>query len=462
VATTLADGLASAASLQEQWRFAAARETLVGVLGQATDGADRLAVVTGRRMFAEVLRDLGEVDEACAVAGPLVDDCEQRFGRNHPATARARTVLATTLHARGDLEAAADAYDQVLDGRFRETGPAGRAVRLARAYLALLQRDRGDPALARTGLEEAHRALRRAYGITDPDTIRFGTELGRMHREAGDVPAARRVLAVARAGCQATLDPWHPLCVFVERELTAVEPDLPEPARSTETMTREEWAARAAAASHASAPAPAPASARAADAAAASAPGAASPGGAPSGQPEVRKVPRYVSTDLAGHPPGKRARPEGHPPGERARPRARRRRLVVLALACVAAVAIVAVAALWLTGAWRSKDGAAPAAPTVLRIPTGSTPGGAPLRIQLRDDGTDLQVTWDDPDTGPAPVVIAVSRDGQPATITATVPAGTRQYLLKDLDPRAGYCVIAAADYPDQPRSPATSVCRQR
>jgi hypothetical protein len=437
VATTLADGLASAASLQEQWRFAAARETLVGVLGQATDGADRLAVVTGRRMFAEVLRDLGEVDEACAVAGPLVDDCEQRFGRNHPATARARTVLATTLHARGDLDGAAEAYDQVLDGRFREAGPAGRTVRLARAYLALLHRDRGDPTLARTELEDAHRGLRRAYGITDPDTIRFGTELGRMHREAGDVPAARRVLAVARAGCQATLDPWHPLCVFVERELSAVEPDLSKPAPSTETMTREEWAARAASAGAEPAP-----------------------GGAPSAQPEVRKVPRYVSTDLAGHLPEQQGRPAGSPPGGKP---AARRRPVVLTLAGLAAVALVAVAALWLTGAWRSTTTqAAQAVPSVLSIPTASPPAGAPLRVQLRDDGTDLRVTWDDPDAGPAPVIVALSRDGQPAAITATVPAGTRQYLLTDLDPRAGYCVIAAAEYPGRPRSPATSVCTQR
>jgi hypothetical protein len=159
VAITLADALASAAGLQEQWRFAAAREILASVLDEVPDGADRLAVVTGRRMFAEVLRDLGEVDEAYAIAGPLVVDCEQRFGRTHPATARTRTVLATTLHARGELDAAEEMYDSVLDGRFREAGPVGRAVRLARAYRALLYRDRGDPDLARTSLEEAHRAL---------------------------------------------------------------------------------------------------------------------------------------------------------------------------------------------------------------------------------------------------------------------------------------------------------------
>jgi hypothetical protein len=407
VATTLADGLASAAGLQEQWRFAAARELLVGVLAQATEASDRLAVVTGRRMFAEVLRDLGEVDEAHAVAAPLVDDCEDRFGRNHPATARARTVLATTLHARGDLDAAEEAYGSVLDGRFRESGPAGRAVRLARAYLALLHRDRGDATRARAELEDAHRALRRAYGITDSDTIRFGTELGRMHREAGDLPAARRVLAVARAGCQATLDPWHPLCVFVERELTAVEPQLPRPTQSTESMTREEWASRV------RGPAP----------------------------PEP--APMAATTRPA---PPRRAK--------------RTRRLALLVgSAVVLAGVVVAVVVLLTNGAGTRRT---PGNPPLFTAPAATGSPRAPLRVQLRDDATSILVTWDDPADGPAPVVIAVSRDGQPATVAATVPAGTTRYRLDGLDAKAGYCVIAAAAYADQPSSNATEVCTQR
>lgn len=426
--TTLADGLASAASLQEQWRFAAAREVLAGVLGQAGDAADRLAVVTGRRMFAEVLRDLGEVEEAYAIAGPLVDDCERRFGRGHPATARARTVLATTAHARGDLAAAADLYDSVLDGRFREDGPAGRPVRLTRAYRALLLRDRGEIEPARTELVDAHRALRRAYGITDPDTIRFGTELGRMHREAGDVPAARRVLAVARAGCQATLDPWHPLCVFVERELSAVEPALPRQATSRGALTREEWAERAR---------------------------------TPGTPPDVRRAPLYPSVREEGPLPHE----EGKIPAQRvpSPPRRRRRRLALVAVA--AGFVVAALVAVALLVGWRGDAGREPA---VAPVPGqgGSAPSGSPttppLRVQLRDDGTSMVVSWDDPDSGPAPVVVALARDGQPAVVVATVEAGTRQYTFERLDATADYCVIVGAVRPGASSAGATSVCARR
>jgi hypothetical protein len=233
VASSLAEVLADAGRLQQRWQLAAARDVLTAVLTTAVftgtaGSADRLAVVTGRRMLAEVLRDLGEVDEAYAVAQPLAVECERRLGAGHPATARALTVLATVVHARGDLTVARELYEQVLDGRFREDGPAGRAVRLARAHLALLHRDRADDGgeveAARAALDAAHKSLRRAYGIADPDTIRFGVALARMYRQVGDDATARRILTVAKAGSQAGLEPWHPLRLLVSRELGEPEP----------------------------------------------------------------------------------------------------------------------------------------------------------------------------------------------------------------------------------------------
>jgi hypothetical protein len=55
-----------------------------------------------------------------------------------------------------------------------------------------------------------------------------------------------------------------------------------------------------------------------------------------------------------------------------------------------------------------------------------------------------------------------VARDGKPAAVAATLPAGTREYALTDLDPQADYCVIVAAVYPGETAAGGTSVCTHR
>jgi hypothetical protein len=460
VPVELAETLANAATLQEQWRFAAARE-LLATAGSA-DGTDRLAVATGRRMLAEVLRDLGELDEAHAVVEPLVAECEWRFGADHEATARALTVLATVVHAVGDLDGAEERYGRVLDGRFAETGPAGRAVRLARAYLALLYRDRGDLDRARFTLDAAYKSMRRAYGITDPDTIQFGVELARMATAAGDVPVARRLYAVARAGCQARLEAWHPLCVAVERELATVEP------------------ASRAAVEPASRAAVEPASSAAVEPASRAAEGPASAWSAPPAvgqafEPERPDPARHIPTQRGNIPTARAADPRQPVP---ARPRPRRRRAVVAGVLAVALVAAL-VTALMVTAGWpgsgRHPTGSGPTAGTAGRgaaapgnadassaAPSSPSPDRPPLRVDLRDDGTKLVATWGVLPGGPAPIVVALSRAGQPATVVADLPAGATGYTVTKVDPRVEYCVIVAAVYPGETASGATSVCTQR
>ncbi|MGC9665634.1 tetratricopeptide repeat protein [Planosporangium sp. 12N6] len=442
MAPDFADRLAEAARLQERWQFAAARDVLTALLAGADRPADRLAVVTARRMLAEVLRELGETEEAYALAQPLADECVARLGAGHPATARALTVLATVAQARGDLAAAEELYRRVLDGRFRESGPAGRAVRLARAYLALLHRDRAaegteaDPdrggdaraEAARAALEAAYKGLRRAYGITDPDTIRFAVELARTARRAGDDAVARRLLTVARAGCQARLDPWHPLAALIRRESAEFEPAEPAspepPAEPAPAMPPAEPAP------------PEPV--------------------AISSEPVVVAVPpapvAVPPLPVAVPPLPVSAAPEGG-----RRPRRTRRWLLVLVAVVVVVVAAVATAIAVAIGdggesARRPADRSAPARPA----PTGHEP----LPVDVRDEGTRLVVGW--PDPAPAPVVVAVARDGAPAAVVTTLPAGSRGYVLAGTDPRAEYCVIVGAVYPGEATSATTTTCTTR
>lgn len=94
--------------------------------------------------------------------------------------------------------------------------------------------------------------------------------------------------------------------------------------------------------------------------------------------------------------------------------------------------------------------------------PSTAAPNHPPLRVELRDDGTKLVATWGVLLDGPAPIVVAVARDGRPATVVADLPAGATRYTVTNVDPRAEYCVIVAAVYPGETASGATSVCTRR
>jgi hypothetical protein len=464
VPITLAEGLANAAGLQAQWRFAAAREALAAALADEAGPAGGLAAVTGRRMLAEVLRDLGELDEAYAVAQVLVADCDQRFGAGHPVTARAVLALATVAHRRGDLDTAGPLYDRLVDGRFRDDGPAGRPVRLARAYQALLHRDRGEPGVgrgegsspdrtaalerARADLAVAYRGLRRAYGIADPDTIQFGAELARLARQCGDLATARRLASVTRAGCQARLDPWHPLRLQVEQDLAAIDPTPPHRPPADITMAGAEAQA-------------------------------AQP--AEGGSAEPPGLDGMVPAPPPGKLPAQREAPSGGADAgavvdatilEPAHPGPRRRRVRRKALvAALVAVALAGVGgtALAVSAGQRGHQpavGGQPGAvrqPEVTQSPAAPSPTGRePLRVRLRDDSTSLTATWPAPPGEPAAVVVAVSRDGGPTTVVATIPPGTLSYTLTGVDPRAEYCLIVAAVHPGEAAAGATSACTHR
>jgi hypothetical protein len=241
----IADRLAEVAERQERWEFEAARDELRAVLRDAaTEGTgDGLALVTARRMLAEVLRELGELDPARRIAAALVVQCTDRYGETHPATVRALAVLARVLHDLGDLRSAERMYRRILDGRINEDGPAGRAVRLVRANLALLYHDRGDLETGRSLLGAAYAVHRRVYGGEDPDTIRIGFELAQVELAAGDVTGARRLLTVALAGCRARFGEAHPLSRAVERGLVTVEPAMPSAPVSAPAFvrTRKRW-----------------------------------------------------------------------------------------------------------------------------------------------------------------------------------------------------------------------------
>ncbi|MFG2039194.1 hypothetical protein [Dactylosporangium sp. NPDC048998] len=415
-----------------EWDFPGARAAVQQLLdepGLADD--DRL---TARRLLAEVLRELGELDAAYDLADAVAVQAERRYGPAHRATVHAVAVLAAVRHDYDEWDEAERLYHRVLDSGIDEEGaePVCRAVRLARVNLALLQRDRGETALALSMLNAAYVVHRREYGAEDLDTIRIAAELAALQHAGGDVAAARRLFTLAHAAARARLGTRHPLTKAVEWELAAVEPPMPS---------------------------------------------------APVSSPPVRDPAPAVAgpvADPAVPEPSEPPQPPQPPPPDSQPPRRLRSAWPLLSVVVVVlGAAVLAGLLLWHRPARAPSPqaatspaavGAALSAPAAtlsaaVASPPSSSAAGAPPAsaaaavvrdLRLRDGRTELIVTWA---ALPVTVVVALSRAEAPTAVVTTVPPGTARYVIRDVDPGVPYCVVVGPVDEAVAVTPATSVC---
>ncbi|GAA2354568.1 tetratricopeptide repeat protein [Dactylosporangium salmoneum] len=398
-AVDVTDRLDAVERLIAAWDFPGAREVVQEVLDeQDLSDDDRL---TTRRLLAEVLRELGELDRAYDLAEAVAAQAERRYGQVHPATVHAVAVLAAVRHDYDEWDEAERLYHRVLDSGIDEEGdaPVCRAVRLARVNLALLQRDRGETGLALSMLNAAYVIHRREYGADDLDTIRIAAELAGLQHAQGDVAAARRLFTLAHAAARARLGTRHPFTKAVEWELAAVEPPMPSaPVTAPPVIDPVRVVAEK----------PPP-----------------SPRQAWSAWPLVSVVVVLVAASvlavlLLWH------RPSGAP---------------ALPAAASAPVSLFAVPSV-------SVFSAPPV--SVFSVP----PGVRDLR--LVDGRTKLTVTWA---ALPVTVVIALSKASAPAVVVGNAPAGTGEYEIRDIAPGVPYCVVVGPLDDRASVTPAASVC---
>lgn len=200
------------------------------------EGVQTATVRTARRIQAELLFELGETDRAHRLATDLYEQCVAALPPRHPATLRVAVLLAGIRHHLGDLDTAAELCQRAMgaggdqpDGGAGGTAhrPAGRAILLAHAHLALITADRGDLPAAIDLLDQAAQRLRDAYGDGDPDTLRVTAQLAELHVTAGQRDQARRLLTHAHHAARVHHGPTHPTTARLDRLLSTVEPPLP-------------------------------------------------------------------------------------------------------------------------------------------------------------------------------------------------------------------------------------------
>lgn len=479
--------LAAVEDLIATWDLEGAQEAARALLDEpGLSPHDRL---TARRLLAEALRELGELDAAYDLAEAVAAAAEQAYGPADVSTVHAWAVLAAVRHDYDEWDEAEALYHRVLDSGVDETDPAtgpeaARVIRLTRVNLALLQRDRGQRALALAMLNAAYVVHRREYGADDLDTIRIAAELAALHHADGNVPASRRLFTLAHAAARSRLGNRHPFTKAVEWELAAVEPPmpaslLPPGAPTLPARVQPETAPAPAGPGDLPDPGDPPAPDDVSDVSdlsdlsddfdaddgpeVESWPPPADETAPVPGPPEVVRAVTgpYVAPGAVG-----RDRPEAVD----APPMVGERRFVVplkaVAGIAVGALLIAAVSVLWPSG--DAPDRSAGSVPSTGATEANGRSGaagqggagaGGPVRVldlRLRDDGTALAVTW----TGlQDKAVVALSRAGGPAVVVAEVPPGTTSYVVKGVDPAAAYCVVVGPVDATVAVTPGASVC---
>ncbi|WP_433614775.1 hypothetical protein ACQP2P_09540 [Dactylosporangium sp. CA-139114] len=427
------------------WDFPGARAEVQRLLDEpGLSDDDRL---TARRLLAEVLRELGELDAAYDLAEAVASQAERRYGQTDPRTVHAVAVLAAVRHDHDEWDEAERLYHRVLDSGVDEDGrdSVARAVRLARVNLALLQRDRGETAPALALLNAAYVIHRREYGAEDLDTIRIAAELAALLYATGDVLQARRLFTLAHAAARARLGTRHPFTKAVEWELAAVEPPMPSapismpppPVVVDPVVVSTPTPPTATPSPTATPPIPAP------PAPAPRAPRALAPADPPpwacAPAAPVRRVPARPA-------PARPAPAAGEPSSLRS----------VWPLLCLVALLAAVFAGLLVWHHEGPPDPFAASGPASPASPASSAAPFAVAGLRIEDRGRELTVTWA---ALPVSVVIALSRAGGPASVLGTLPPGTTEYVVRDVDPAAAYCVVLGPVDEAVSITPATSAC---
>jgi len=382
--------------------------------------------LTGQRMRAELLHDIGSTTRAYELAALLYEQCRATLPARHPATLRAAVLLPGICHHRGDLDTAQTLCEWVLNHPNHQTKaggrPAGRPILTARVHLALVTADRGDTQAAIDYRDETLGQFRQRYGDHGFDTIRIAAHLAELHADIGQRERARRLLVRAHHDARARFGPDHAVTRRLDTQLAALEPPLPTTAPALHSER-----------SSTAAPAPA------------------RPGPAPAReQGNPGRVPVPVSR-RAYRVPG--PRPGG--PAGRTRPCW----LSGWGLAGTGVAALLLTAASGTVVILRSGGDRVAQAHVAAAVSTGplSSPvlEAQQLTITAESPG-EVLVSWNDPSQSTAIPVLSLSTTSGVQVVTVTLPPGTHTWRRGTLPPRpAGACWSLSTPLPPISPRPA-------
>ncbi len=223
-----ATSIAATAYNQGRWPLAGAAWRLGYQLLASDPGAgqEHPDTLTCRGNLADVLRDLGQLDEAEAGIRAVLAARQRVLGPDHDETLASRGSLADVLHARGELTKAEAEIRAVLSARRRVLGRNHPDTLATRTNLAGVLHARGRLDKAEAEVRAVLAIRLRLLGAGHPDTLASRNNLAGVLRDLGRLDEAEAEIRAALAARQLVLGADHPDSLASRSSLARVLRDL--------------------------------------------------------------------------------------------------------------------------------------------------------------------------------------------------------------------------------------------
>ena len=156
-------------------------------------GSEHPVTLSARSNLAETLYALGDLADARRLGEQILESRKGVLGSEHPDTLTSRNILAGILYALGDFTGARDLQQQTLEIEERVLGKEHPETLSARNNLAATLRALGDLADARKLHEQTLEIRERVLGSEHPDTLQSSNNLAETLRALGDLAGAMKL-----------------------------------------------------------------------------------------------------------------------------------------------------------------------------------------------------------------------------------------------------------------------------
>ncbi len=188
--------------------------------------------------LAGLLKDLGAFKEARDLMRTALDSAEKSYEAGHPAIAACQSNLALVLRDLGELEEARDLMRTALDSAEKSYEEGHPAIAIRQSNLALVLRDLGELEEARILLRAALDSDQKGYEAGHPEIAIRQSNLALVLKEMGELEEARDLLQSALASDEKSYEEGHPAIARSQSNLAIVLKDLGELGEA-ETLLRE-------------------------------------------------------------------------------------------------------------------------------------------------------------------------------------------------------------------------------
>ncbi len=180
---------------------------------------DHIDLLTARQNLAITMGQLGDLHAAREIEEALLESFARCFPAQHPNVLGARQNLAITMRSLGDIEGAHAHFEAILEVR-EQTLPEDHPQRLtAMRNLAVTTAELGDLAGARALEEAAVETLARVLPEDHPDLLGLKQNLGNTLRQLGDLDGALALQEEVLEEYERTLPDVHHLLLGARQNL---------------------------------------------------------------------------------------------------------------------------------------------------------------------------------------------------------------------------------------------------